>query len=171
MSYTTRLDVNAKVTTIVVSLVLAGIAYFCISVIPEDTPVGLRILLCGVSLSPLSIIIVCYWLSPYAYDLAENALVIKRRRSPVVIPYTEILGVDYINPAFVQDFVRTGGNGGVFGYFGDFTAGGKDIYTLYVTQMKILVMVRVRDGRKLIISPIDYSLLNKLRERTQTTAQ
>ena len=96
--------------------------------------------------------------------MTEDAVIIKRKLASVVIGLRDIVSVDYLNPAFMQDLKRTGGNGGVFGYYGEFTAG-RDIYTLYTTQGKNLILIITKEGDRLVISPDDLGMVPRLRNQ------
>lgn len=162
--YSARLDINAKVTTAVVFVILAAVSTLFIFLSTENARWGVKVTMYIAALIPVSIFLFAYLCGPVAYELTDDALVVHRRSSTVTIFFRDILHVDLVNESFVQDLERTGGNGGVFGYYGEFSAG-RDAYQLYATSMRNTVLIATRDGRKLIISPSDRSIVSRLRER------
>lgn len=167
MIYAAKLDIFAKVTTAAVCLLLGAMGWFFVSLAQGDVPTIAKLILYLVALSLLLILILTYMFGPVAYELTSDAMVIRRRFSDVVIPYSDIRRVEHLNEAFVQDMDRVGGNGGVFGYYGQFKAG-SDIYQLYVTRMSGTVLVTTRDGRRVVISPDSPALVARLKERLQS---
>lgn len=105
-----------------------------------------------------------YLYSPVQYELTEEAFIIRRRLASVVVKISDVASIDYLNPSFLQDMNRTGGNGGVFGFHGDFTVG-RDVYRLYLTQNRNIVLIITRTGEKLVISPDDRHIVPLLRSR------
>ncbi len=164
MIYSARLDVNAKVTTAVVFFILAAVSTLFIFLSTENAHWGVKLTMYIAALIPVLIFLLAYLYGPVAYELTNDALVVQRRSSAVTIFFKDILHVDHLNELFVQDLERTGGNGGVFGYYGEFSAG-RDTYQLYVTSMRNTILIATRDGRKLIISPNDRSIVSRLREK------
>jgi hypothetical protein len=162
VKYSARLGPSAKLTTAVVFVILASVSWLFISLPIEH--VGMRVFMWVMALIPAGIFIMTYLYSPLAYELTDDALIVRRLMRDVIISYKDILTVDFFNDSFVRDLERTGGNGGVFGFYGEFSAG-NDIYHLYVTRIKGTVLVTTRSAGRIIISPEDKSLVHRLRER------
>jgi hypothetical protein len=161
--YSAKLDLNARITTVTVFLIAGTVAFFMVRA-AADEPLLAKVLVSSVAALVLGLPAVAYLYRPLHYELTEDAFIVKRKLASVVIRLSDIVRVDYLNPAFLQDLKRTGGNGGVFGYYGEFTAG-RDIYTLYTTQGKNMILIMTQDGDRLVISPDDLGIVPRLRSR------
>jgi len=159
-----KLDAGAKLTTSVVLAMFLTIAYLVFFHPLEGAPFWAILIVYAIGAMLMTLPLIAYLYSPNAYELTDKALLVRRRVASITIPYQEILQVDYLSEAFLQDLERAGGNGGVFGYYGEFRAG-RDPYYLYITSRKGAVLITTTNLGKLVISPESRSLVTDLRER------
>jgi hypothetical protein len=166
VKYAAKLDLSAKVITVLVTSLIASVSLLIGSFEPAQATTWFKWLTYSIAILLLSLPLIVFIYAPKSYEVSNGNFIVHRLISDVTIPVKEILKVDYLNASFVQDLERTGGNGGVFGYFGEFTAGGQDTYHLYCTKMKGTILITTKDER-LIVSPDDYGLVKVLRGMIQ----
>jgi hypothetical protein len=164
--FTAKLGWGSRITTAAVFVILSAVAFAMISAVADESPISKAVMyIVAVIVFPLPLAL-AYLYSPVHYELTEEALIIRRRLASVVVRISDVTSIDFLNPSFLQDMSRSGGNGGVFGYYGDFTAG-RDRYRLYLTQSRNIVLIITTAGEKLVISPDDRHIVTLLRSRIQ----
>jgi hypothetical protein len=168
VKFSAKLDLSAWLTTLFVFLVLVTVSYFIFSAVPAEAPSWQKWLTYPVSTLPLLLFVVIFLYGPVSYEISDGKFRVHRRLSDIAIEIKDIVAVDYLSDSFLQDIERTGGNGGVFGYFGEFTAG-RDLYHLYCTRMKGTVLITTKD-RRLIVSPEDIRLVKELRGMIESSS-
>ena len=104
----------------------------------------------------------CYLFSIKDYVVNDSALIIRRPMSSRIIPLTEIEEARLVADGEMRGTIRTFGNGGLFGYYGKFYNRKLGYMTWYATQRRNMVYIKTRSGKKIIISPDDTSIINKL---------
>ncbi|MBL7850617.1 MAG: hypothetical protein JNN04_06930 [Cyclobacteriaceae bacterium] len=164
--FTAKLGWGSRIITAGVALILAAVAFAMIFAVAEESQTTKTVMYVVAALVLALPLTAAYLYSPVQYELTEEALIIRRRRASVVIRISDMVSVDYLNPSFLQDMARTGGNGGVFGIYGDFAAG-RDRYQLYLTQSRNTILITTRTGEKFVISPDDRHIVSVLRTRIQ----
>jgi hypothetical protein len=93
-------------------------------------------------------------LAPRGYALQGPELVVLRRLWPIRIPLAEIRAVGRLSPEDVACSLRLGGNGGLFGHYGQFWNRGLGSFRMYATRRSGLV--RVETGTEVfVLSPGD----------------
>lgn len=164
--FTAKLGWGSRITTAAVFVILSVVAFGMIFAVADESPIAKAVMyFVVVIVFPLPLV-AAYLYSPVHYELTEEALIIRRRMASVVVKISDVISIDFLNPSFLQDMNRTGGNGGVFGFYGDFTAG-RDRYRLYLTQSRNIILIITRTGEKLVISPDDGHIVPLLRARIQ----
>lgn len=164
--FTAKLGWSSRITTAAVFVLISAVAFAMIVAVADETLIAKAVMyILAVIVFPLPFV-AAYLYSPVQYELTEEALIIRRRLASVLVKISDIASIDYLNPSFLQDMNRTGGNGGIFGFYGDFTIG-RDVYRLYLTQNRNIVLIITRTGEKLVISPDDRHIVPLLRSRIQ----
>lgn len=164
--FTAKLGWGSRITTAAVFVITSLVAFAMIVAVADESPIAKTVMyILVVIVLPLPLA-AAYLYSPVHYELTEEALIIRRRLASVVVKISDVASIDYLNPSFLQDMNRTGGNGGVFGFYGDFTAG-RDRYQLYLTQSRNIILIITRTGEKLVISPDDRHMVQLLRAHIQ----
>ncbi len=88
--------------------------------------------------------------APTGYTLDDNAVHIERRAGAFTIPLSAIREVRELPPQVT--FIRIGGSGGWYGYYGEFKSRDLGQVTMYATRSDDRVFLAT-DGRKYIITP------------------
>jgi hypothetical protein len=153
MNYTTSLDWIAKGVTITVTLLFAAIfmAGFDFFNMPGQNvgPGALSI----ISILLIAVYGFCLAQWPRGYSVSKEALVIHKFVGKRVVALKDIKEVFFVKPEALRWSLRTFGSGGLFGYFGKFYNGTYGDMTWYATRVSHFVMVELKDGRHLVITP------------------
>ena len=93
-------------------------------------------------------------LAPSGYTVDGQTLTVKRPLGDEVIQRAEITGARMFEEADSEGMSRTGGNGGLFGYYGKFKSDKLGEHRWYVTDTARRVVVETREGA-VVVSPED----------------
>jgi hypothetical protein len=107
-----------------------------------------------------------YWVR--CYQISDTRLIIKRpfTKFDKVILLSEIKSVKLLTKEDMKGTLRTGGNGGLFGYSGYFTNNKLGTFTVYATNSKNRLMLFLATGNnKIVISPDDAGMADALQMR------
>ena len=107
-------------------------------------------------------VVISYLYSIKTYTLTDSELVINRPISNRVIKISDITEIRTTDSADYSGTIRTFGNGGLFGYYGKYYSSPLGNMTWYVTQRKNRILIRTKQSDKIIISPDDISLVEKV---------
>lgn len=92
--------------------------------------------------------------APSGYIVDGQTLTVKRPLGDEVIQRAEITAARMLEEADSEGMSRTGGNGGLFGYYGKFKSDRLGEHNWYVTDTARRVVVETRDGA-VVVSPDD----------------
>ena len=92
--------------------------------------------------------------APTGYTLDDNAVHVERRAGAFTIPLSAIREVREIPPQVT--FIRIGGSGGWYGYYGEFKSRDLGQVTMYATRSDDRVFLAT-DGRNYVITPASPS--------------
>ena len=109
-------------------------------------------------LAPVGIVLVlsiCALYRPTGYTLTNDGLQIHRALGTRTIPAATIESIIPITTTDLGGGIRTFGSGGAFGYLGLFWYRKMGHMTLYVTDRSKMLLVKLVNGKKLLISPDD----------------
>ena len=151
VKYPASLDMTAIVVTAIITLSFVCIIFAQFPSVSE-----------GFTQGPLSVIILCsgiYIFSlcfrPLRYSVTPTEVRIVRLIADVVVPRSEIVTAEQIEPRTIRWSIRTFGVGGLFGYFGKFSNSKIGNMTWYVTRRDTPVLIKTKGGRKILVSPND----------------
>lgn len=164
MEYKASLDPLAKILTIGAIILFIFIGQKSVRQLMIAQGDNMIILLHTGILMMLVLIIVGSWLfAPSSYSAYGGDLFIKRPIGNVSIKVSEIIEARVLNSKEISGLVRTFGNGGLFGYYGKFYNSKLKHLTLYTTQRKNRILIQTSQGKKIVISPDDLSIVEKLK--------
>lgn len=117
----------------------------------EDTqaPLTTLILLNAIMLPT---VLACEGLAPQRLEIGEDKLVILRRYKSIIIYADEVFSVDPLPKNGLRGAIRTCGVGGLFGYFGSYYKSNIGAFKLYATSLDHLFLIRLANGKKIVIS-------------------
>ena len=94
----------------------------------------------------------CEGLAPQRLEIGESQIVVLRRYKSIVINREEIKSVEQLPAKAMRGAIRTGGVGGLFGYYGKYYTRAIGSFSLYATGSKNLFLIRKWDGQNIVIS-------------------
>lgn len=100
----------------------------------------------------LPTMLACEGLSPQRLEIGESQIVILRRYNSVVIRRDEIKSIEKLPENAMRGAIRTGGVGGLFGYFGKFYTRSIGSFSLYATGSNNLFLIRKWDGKNIVVA-------------------
>jgi len=105
----------------------------------------------------LVVAIIGYLLAPSGYEVRDDAFAIQRHGiSPILIPLATVGSVEQASRDQVfRGAVRWAASGGLFGYYGAFQSPGLGYFKAYATDADRLVILRLKSGSPVVVSPDD----------------
>lgn len=100
----------------------------------------------------LPTMLACEGLSPQRLEIGVSQIVILRRYNSVVIRRDEIKSIEKLPENAMRGAIRTGGVGGLFGYFGKFYTRSIGSFSLYATGSNNLFLIRKWDGKNIVVA-------------------
>src|ERR1017187_9728542 len=100
------------------------------------------------------LLVATYAWSPRSYTISERSILVKRLIGRVRIPLDRIVEARIATPDDFRDCIRLLGNGGLFGYYGQFRTAKLGECTWYVTNQSNAVVVVTRTATT-VFSPDD----------------
>jgi hypothetical protein len=133
--------------TIAVTILLTVLFFVILKCFPGDnSEIVIRILvLTFFVLVP----VITFLFSPTGYSIDETEIRIIRPLKSISIKYVDIIDVSIPDDKLMKKSVRSGGVGGLFGYYGNFynkIFGGDMIW--YATQLKKFVIIKTKKDKK-----------------------
>lgn len=99
--------------------------------------------------------IIPYVLAPQKYLVTEKAVIIKRIGPDIVIPLADVCSVNRMPYGEVfRRAVRTMGNGGLFGIYGNFKSASMGKFRAYMTRRNKLVVIATNE-KPFVLTPDD----------------
>ncbi|RLF22389.1 MAG: hypothetical protein DRN15_09160 [Thermoprotei archaeon] len=99
--------------------------------------------------------IAAFALSPRAFVLSEEGLLICLNVKKICLKYQDIVSARYAPQAWSWVKIRLCGSGGLFGFYGLFLLKNLGRAWLFVTNRRNIILVETRSGKKFLISPED----------------
>jgi len=112
----------------------------------------------------IAIYTIAYAFRVLGYVLTIDELIIQRPLFNVYIPLKDIRDGGMVDQHIKA--IRIAGVGGLFGYWGTFASFSKGFMTWYVTRKDRLVMIVMKNNKKILISPDDAAgFVQELKEK------
>lgn len=118
--YTATLGTTAKILTIVVSILFAGVVAFFAYLAFATDEIVVSVIFTSVILGIVAVYCLVYLYRPIGYMVGPEFVTIRRPIKDVHIPLAEIKDAFVVKRELMQGIVREGGNGGVYGFYGNF---------------------------------------------------
>jgi hypothetical protein len=164
MEYKASLDTLAKGITIGIFILLIAIGQKSVRALLVAQGDTTTILIHTGTLLLFVAILLGSWLyAPQSYTVDSNDLTISRPIGKVSIKLSDIKQVRILADNETKGTIRTFGVGGLFGYFGKFYTPGIGHTTFYSTQRKNKILIVTNNDKKIVITPDDISLVDKLK--------
>ena len=153
--YKAPVDGSVKFITGAVVVALGGVAVTLVAGVGQslyakyNNPIVLLVPLVFLVV-PVIVLVAIGQEAPTGYAIDDDAVRIERRAGAVAIPISTVREVQEL-PSQAW-FVRVGGSGGWFGFYGEFKNRDLGQVTMYATRGDDRVLVAT-DGRKYVITP------------------
>lgn len=157
--YHASFDLTTKIVTAVIAVLNIPFIYYTyhnFSKSPDEIwiRIGLGLMLGLV----ISMIPITYLFHTKFYTLTTEALLIHRPLSIKTILLRDIDQVRIPDQSEFSGTIRTFGVGGIFGYYGKFYNTALGHMNWFVTQRQNRILITLKSGKKIVISPDDTSL-------------
>ena len=129
---------------------LSGYMLYEIFTQAENTEPLIGLILFNLIMLPT--MLACEGLAPQRLEIGESQIVVLRRYKSVVINRDEIKSVEQLPANAMRGAIRTGGVGGLFGYYGKFYTRSIGSFSLYATGSENLFLIRKWNGTNIVIS-------------------
>lgn len=164
MEYKVSLDTLAKIITIGAFILFIAIGQRSVRAILVAEGNTTTILIhSGVLLFLVAIILGCWLYAPQSYTIDSTTFTINRPINNVKIKLADITQIRTVADSEITGLIRTFGNGGLFGYYGKYYNSIIGHMTLYTTQRKNMVLILTKQGKKIIITPDDIGIIERLK--------
>lgn len=165
MEYKASLDTLAKGITIGIFILLIVIGQKSVRTLLVAQGDTTTILIHTGTLLLFIVILLGSWLyAPQSYTVDSNDLTIRQPIGKVSIKLSDIKQVWTLADNETKGTIRTFGVGGLFGYFGKFHTPGIGHMTFYASQRKNKILIVTNSDKKIVITPDDISLVDKLKQ-------
>ncbi|HPC95518.1 MAG TPA: PH domain-containing protein [Sedimentisphaerales bacterium] len=124
--------------------------------------------LIAVAFLPAVMIAITVLFAPLGFTVDPVGVIVNRMGPNVYIRHEEIATIERIEPRQAGFSIRVLGSGGFFGHFGWFYSRPLGWFRCYVTDRRELVVIRLHDGRKLVLSPHPAEVFVEYVERART---
>ena len=163
MNYKASIDIQSKVLTILVFGFFIVVGWNNINALLFAHNDAFQIVKrCSIVILFLVVIIGSYLYSTSKYSLTKSELIIHRPIKDRIIGIEDITEIKSIDSGDLAGTIRTFGNGGLFGYYGKYQNPKIGLMIWYVTQRKNRILIQTKQGKKVVISPDDMGLLNRI---------
>jgi hypothetical protein len=129
---------------------VSGFMLYTIFTQAENTEAIVGLILFNVIMLPM--MLVCEGLAPQRLEVGESQIVILRRYKSVTIRRDEIKSVERLPNNAMRGAIRTGGVGGLFGFFGRYYTRTLGPFSLYATGSENLFLIRKWDGKNIVVA-------------------
>jgi hypothetical protein len=164
MEYKASLDTLSKVITFGVFILFIFIGQKSVkTMMLAEGDLTTILVHSGILLLFISIVLGPWLFAPKSYTVTSSELIINRSVGKVEIKFSDIDEVRILSDAEMSGLLRTFGNGGLFGYYGKFYNSKMGHMTLYATQRKNRILIQTSQGKKIIITPDDIGIIEKLK--------
>ena len=167
MDYKASFDLTVKIVTSLVILVFIVLNYLLLSAIfnGPDGPFRVALVSLAIAVIPLNLILIyIYFTHVIKYEIRDGNLVIVSPARKLKFKCEDIESAEMVPRGQLSGVTRTFGNGGFLGYTGKFTSDTLGSFTMYATQAQNCIIIRIKNGKKIMISPDDVGLLTHLNE-------
>ncbi len=164
MVYKGSLDTLAIVITLIVLLLFLGlIARSMMEFLSAGGDRTTLLLHGGIVFFLLAVLGISLYFAPRAYSVNDGALTIQRYVGSVSYPLSDVKEVTVPEEGDFHGTIRTFGVGGLLGYFGKYYNKNLGHVHYYLTQRKNRVLITMTDGKKIVISPNDLGIVERLK--------
>lgn len=158
------IDTLAKIITALVFVLLIFLARQSFNAILTAHGEMSTILLHTGALAVMMLVFFGSWLyAPQSYSVGPTLLTINRPAGKIKVNLKEITEIRMPDDAEMSGTIRTFGVGGLWGYYGKFYTPKIGSVNFYATQRINRILIVTRQGKKILITPDDISLMGRIK--------
>jgi len=166
LRFSASLDLFTKTITL---LIISGVLLFCCFLVydalvlashPKD-----QLLKTGMCATLAFVMIIAWAFAPKYYSLSDTELIVHRPIRDAVFNRYDIKRAEKLEGKIITGFIRVFGVGGLFGYTGRFYSKKTGHVAFHATRRTNRVLITFKDDKKIVISPDDLALLDKINEK------
>ena len=154
-------DRTVKVVTGLVIILFIGITFMPL-ILPHGDETGKWVTI-GTTILIWGTAIFSWMLHPTGYQIEKGRLLIKRPAGERSIVFNEIKEILMPEDSSMRWSLRLFGSGAFFGYFGKFMNKAFGTMTWYATRLTGFVLVRLKSGETVALTPDDSTFADQLR--------
>jgi len=165
MEYKASLDWAALTVIAFVTIVFTGIIAAIVNSFDTSKDLLLQSFVFAFTAILLAgIYIICYIFRPLKYIIDSGKIIIKRPYKDKVIELSSIKAVYTITKDSMGWVHKTFGNGGLFGYYGEFRCDRYGDMTWYATRRTNYVMLETHDHERIVLTPDNVDMVNEIKK-------
>ena len=153
-TYEAKWDKTVKIVTVIaMTVMLAGMGVLLFAAVNSELT-GIKALIPWIGfLFAMLTLGAAYLIRPIRYTVGPSKIKIIRPVGEIELKKSEIHSIHVLNKKSLGLSARKFGVGGLFGYMGKFYTKPIGHYTAYVTDRNNLVLIKLKSGKKYLISP------------------
>jgi hypothetical protein len=164
MEFKTSFDWYAKTVIGFVTILFLGIiAFYVVKLVQAPNALPLMIPFLFSSVLLILIYVICYLYRPLKYVIEGGKLIIKRPLKDKFINLSDIKDVYAIKKDSMGWVMKTFGNGGLFGFYGEFRSDRYGHMTWYATRKSNYVMLESSEGR-IVLTPDNLEMIGEIKK-------
>jgi Bacterial PH domain len=156
-TFSASLDGVSKVLTSIMAPIFLLWPAYMMWALRNETDKSYQVWFIGVSVVLFIVFLGCFYFWPKQYEVTESEIIIHRQFSKVSIAKNEVATAEAVPKKEMGIVIRALGNGGIFGYTGNFTSKQYGRMKWYVTNQQNIVLLTLKDGKQICISPDDIA--------------
>lgn len=165
MEYKASLDWSSKLITAFVTVLFVGIlAYYTKSLLSSVEAFPMLISFGFTFVLLTSIYGFCYLYRPLKYVVESDKIIIKRPYRDKVISLAIIKEAYAIKKDSMGWVWKTFGNGGLFGFYGEFRSDRYGQMTWYATRRSNYMMLETYDNEKIVLTPDNPDMVIEIKK-------
>jgi len=160
MEFRTTLDTTSKIITGFITVFF--LLFLSQNAIKLEHETKNMLTVMATSALLIAIYIYCYGYRPIKYVVNNEGVTITRLFKSVKLDIRNIRQIFPTSKESMEWTLRSFGNGGLFGYFGNFSNPKFGPMTWYATRKNNYVIIEMKDNRTIVLTPDDPEMANEI---------
>lgn len=166
MEYKATLDWTSRIITTFITLLFIGLSIFSITKITDsDVDLMAKVILGVITGLMLSAYVICFLYRPIKYIVDNGNVIIKRPLNDKIIRIKDLKDAFIADHESMKWTIRTFGNGGLFGYFGQFSNQTFGTMTWYATKRKDYLILKTANRHKIVLTPDNKDMVKEIKSQ------
>jgi hypothetical protein len=162
MHYKASLGTTSLLITVLATLLLGSMITFFLYRAITAVHTAEVLIFVFICILIAGLFILTYLYSPVLYVVTKETITINRRISDVIISVNEIRDAFSVKKESMTGVVRVGGNGGLFGFYGNFQNHFGQM-KWYGTKLSNYVMIETMNNERIVLTPDNTDMVKEIR--------